>query len=51
MSGNTELPLDQIIQGDCIEVLESFPENSVDLIFGDPPYNLQLRHELWRPNL
>jgi modification methylase len=51
MSGNTELPLDQITQGNCIEVLESFPENSVDLVFADPPYNLQLRHELWRPNM
>ncbi|MGB9522012.1 MAG: site-specific DNA-methyltransferase, partial [Anaerolineales bacterium] len=26
------------------------PEKSVDLIFADPPYNLQLQHELWRPN-
>lgn len=44
------LPLDQIIQGDCIEVLAAFPENSIDLIFADPPYNLQLQQELWRPN-
>lgn len=46
-----ELPLDQILQGDCIEVLSSLPEKSVDLIFADPPYNLQLRQELWRPNM
>jgi modification methylase len=26
------------------------PEKSVDLIFSDPPYNLQLRNELWRPD-
>ncbi len=45
-----ELPLDGIIQGDCIEVLAGLPEKSVDLIFADPPYNLQLRQELWRPN-
>ena len=45
------LPLDQVIQGDCIEVLESFPEGSIDLIFADPPYNLQLQRQLWRPNL
>lgn len=44
------LPLDQIIQGDCIEVLQTLPENSIDLIFADPPYNLQLRNDLWRPN-
>lgn len=34
-----------------MEVLRTFPEKSVDLIFADPPYNLQLRKELWRPNL
>ncbi len=46
-----ELPLDQLLRGDCIEVLQELPENSVDLIFADPPYNLQLNGELWRPNM
>lgn len=45
------LPLNQIIEGDCIEVLGRFPEKSVDLIFADPPYNLQLQNELHRPNM
>jgi len=45
------MPLDQVILGDCVEVLAQLPERSVDLIFADPPYNLQLRQELWRPNL
>ena len=45
------LPLDQILAGDCIEVLNSLPEKSVDLVFADPPYNLQLQNELWRPNM
>ncbi len=45
------LPLDQIIEGDCIQVLETFPEACVDLIFADPPYNLQLQQELHRPNM
>jgi len=45
------LPLDQIIQADCIEALNTMPEKSVDLIFADPPYNLQLQQELWRPNI
>lgn len=45
------LPLDQIIEGDCVEVLSTLPEESVDLIFADPPYNLQLRQALWRPNM
>ena len=42
--------LNTIIQGDNIEVLEGLPPNSVDLIFADPPYNLQLKHDLYRPN-
>ena len=41
-----ELPLNQILGGDCDEVMDSLPENSVDLIFADPPYNLQLKKEL-----
>ena len=46
------LPLDTILQGDCREILETLPEQSVDLIFADPPYNLQLPdQELRRPNL
>ena len=46
----SELPLDTILPGDCIEVLSQFPENSIDVIFADPPYNLQLSQALWRPN-
>jgi modification methylase len=45
------LPLDQILEGDCIEILELLPEKSIDLIFADPPYNLQLQKTLWRPNM
>ena len=47
----SKLPLDQIIHGDCLQVLPTLPEASIDLIFADPPYNLQLRQELWRPNM
>lgn len=46
-----DLPLDTILVGNCIEVLRAIPEKSVDLIFADPPYNLQLRQPLHRPNL
>jgi len=46
----SRLPLNQIIAGDCIEVMNSLPEASVDLIFADPPYNLQLRGDLHRPD-
>jgi modification methylase len=45
-----ELPLDQILLGDCIEMMRMLPSGSVDCIFADPPYNLQLRGELRRPD-
>lgn len=48
--GAVSLPLDSILDGDCIEVMRSLPEASVDLIFADPPYNLQLRGDLHRPD-
>ena len=46
-----KLPLGEILVGDCVERLAELPEESIDLIFADPPYNLQLSGELWRPNL
>ena len=48
---STSLPFDQVIEGNCIDVLAGFPAESVDVVFADPPYNLQLSQELWRPNL
>ena len=39
------------ILGDNLQVLATMPERSVDLIFADPPYNLQLQNDLWRPNM
>lgn len=47
----SDLPLDQVIAGDCRDILARLPEKSVDLIFADPPYNLQLRQELRRPDM
>jgi modification methylase len=44
-----ELPLDTIIQGDCIAEMARLPDKSVDMIFADPPYNLQLGGDLFRP--
>jgi modification methylase len=41
---------DTIIQGDCVEVMNRLPAGSVDLIFADPPYNLQLGGALTRPD-
>ncbi|MET4101559.1 modification methylase [Roseovarius sp. MBR-78] len=48
--GAPALPLNTIIAGDCIEVMNGLPEASIDLIFADPPYNLQLRGDLHRPD-
>jgi modification methylase len=44
------LPLGQILPGDCVEAMKSLPTASVDMIFADPPYNLQLGGELNRPD-
>ena len=43
------LPLDGILPGDCVEAMRALPAASVDLVFADPPYNLQLRGDLHRP--
>ncbi len=44
------LPLDSILIGDCIAALEKLPPESVDAVFADPPYNLQLEGALTRPD-
>ncbi|HTJ58591.1 MAG TPA: site-specific DNA-methyltransferase [Devosiaceae bacterium] len=44
------LPLDTILLGDCVERMNALPAGSVDLIFADPPYNLQLEQGLTRPD-
>jgi modification methylase len=43
-------PLDVILTGDCVEAMRGLPEASVDLVFADPPYNLQLEGGLTRPD-
>ncbi len=43
-------PVNTILQGECIEVMNGLPPASVDLIFADPPYNLQLKGDLHRPD-
>ena len=42
--------LDTIMQGDCVAAMNRLPEKSVDVIFADPPYNLQLGGNLLRPD-
>jgi modification methylase len=43
--------LGQVHHADCLDLLPGLPDGCIDLVFADPPYNLQLRHELIRPNL
>ena len=49
-SRNKKLPLGRILIGDCLDHLAALPDASVDLVFADPPYNLQLDGDLLRPN-
>ena len=42
--------VNSIIKGDCVAALEALPDKSVDVIFADPPYNLQLGGALHRPD-
>ena len=44
------LPLGQILDGDCVEAMRKLPDASIDLVFADPPYNLQLGGDLNRPD-
>ena len=46
----SELKINNIYKGDSLEILKTFPNKSVDLIFADPPYNMQLKNDLYRPN-
>lgn len=47
----TQSPVrNSILAGDCIEHMRQLPKASVDMVFADPPYNLQLNGDLHRPN-
>jgi modification methylase len=43
-------PAAALLHGNCVKLMAALPAASVDLIFADPPYNLQLKNELRRPN-
>ncbi len=50
MSHGAKLPLDRVLIGDCAAEMNRLPAESVDMVFADPPYNLQLKGGLLRPN-
>ena len=45
-----ETAYNRVYQGDCVEIMETMPDACIDLIFADPPYNLQLQKDLYRPD-
>lgn len=47
---STPVPTNAILEGDCISEMAALPDGCVDMIFADPPYNLQLGGDLTRPN-
>ncbi|WP_230281921.1 MULTISPECIES: site-specific DNA-methyltransferase [unclassified Croceicoccus] len=47
---SVELPLGRILDGDCVEAMRSIPSGTIDMVFADPPYNLQLGGDLDRPD-
>jgi len=47
---NISLESNVIHKGDCIEIMQGLPAGSIDMIFADPPYNLQLSGDLHRPD-
>ncbi|MEM9684263.1 MAG: DNA methyltransferase, partial [Pseudomonadota bacterium] len=49
-SKTARTPVGEVVEGDCIAVMRDLPDASVDMVFADPPYNLQLGGELHRPN-
>ncbi len=49
-AAKSKLPLDTILNADCVEAMKALPDESVDLVFADPPYNLQLGGDLHRPD-
>ncbi len=50
MTAATTPPRNTILVGDCVELMQAMPARCVDMVFADPPYNLQLGGELLRPN-
>ena len=50
LKGGATLPLDQILRDDCVAAMKVLPDKSIDLVFADPPYNLQLGGDLYRPD-
>jgi len=42
--------IQEVLVGDCVQAMNCLAEQSVHMVFADPPYNLQLKGDLRRPN-
>jgi len=42
--------INQIIQGDCLEIFQNIPDNSIDITFADPPFNLNKKYNGYKDN-
>ena len=45
-----KIKLNKIYNTDCLDFMKKIPDGSIDFIFVDPPYNLQLKDTLYRPD-
>ena len=43
--------INKITQGDCLELFKNIPDNSVDMVFADPPFNLNKKYSKYKDNL
>ncbi|OHC82579.1 MAG: modification methylase [Rhodospirillales bacterium RIFCSPLOWO2_12_FULL_67_15] len=50
MTAGAPIKSNRIVVGDCVAAMNALPEGCVDMVFADPPYNLQLGGDLLRPN-
>lgn len=51
MRGGEDMEVNQIICGDCIEIMKSLPDKSVDLVFADPPFNIGIKYDTHNDNM
>ena len=42
-----KLPINEIICGDCLEVMKGWPDNCVDLVLTDPPYGVNMDYDIY----
>lgn len=51
LSFNQNLPINEILQGDCLDLFKKIPSNSIDCVFADPPFNLKKKYNSYKDKL